>query len=69
MDSFFTIIIVVMLIFVLSILLFVYFTSTGIEENVHELKTELQKAQVPSFSPMGIFSSFMKFFLSFFTNK
>jgi len=69
MDKFFIILIVIMLIFILSIFFFVYFTSTGVEKNVHELRSELERAQTPVFSPMGIFVSFMKFFLSFFTNK
>jgi hypothetical protein len=56
-----------MLIFVLSIFFFVYFTSIGVEENVSELRTELEKAQAPVFSPMGIYTTFMKFFLSLFS--
>jgi hypothetical protein len=53
----------------MSILFFVYFTSTGVEKDVGQLRTELERAQAPVFSPMGIFSAFMKFFLSFFMNK
>jgi len=67
MDKFFVILIALMLIFILSIFLFVYFTSVGIDENVDDLRTELERAEAPRFSPMGIFVSFMKFFLSFFS--
>lgn len=56
-----------MLIFILSIFAFVYFTSTGVNENVSELKTELERAQAPVFTPMGIFSRLMNFFLSIFS--
>ena len=69
MDKFFIILIVIMLIFVLSVFLFVYFTSTGVEKNVDELRTEVEKAQAPTLSPMGIFVRFMRFFLSFFQIK
>ena len=67
MDRFFIILIAIMLIFILSIFLFVYFASVGVDKNVDELRTELERAEAPSFSPMGIFVSFMKFFLSLFS--
>lgn len=67
MDKIFIIIIAMMLIFILSILLFVYFTSTGVKKNVDELRTELERAQAPVYTPMGIYVAFMKFFLSFFS--
>jgi hypothetical protein len=66
MDKFFIILVVIMLIFILSIFFFVYFTSIGVEENVGELRTEFERAQVPRFSPMGIYVEFMKFLLSLF---
>lgn len=69
MDKFFIILIVIMLIFILSIFLFVYFTSMNVEEDVNDLRKELEKAQAPAFSPMGIFVRFMEFFLSFFKTK
>jgi flagellar basal body-associated protein FliL len=69
MDSLFIIIIVIMLIFIMSILFFVYYTSIGIENNVGQIRSELERAQAPVFSPMGVFSTFMKFFLSFFKTK
>ncbi len=67
MDNFFMILIVIMFIFILSIFAFVYFASTGVEKNVSELRTGLEKAQAPIFSPMGIYTTFMKFFLSLFS--
>ena len=57
----------IMLIFILSIFLFVYFASIGVDKNVDELRSELERAQAPTFSPMGIYVAFMKFFLSFFS--
>jgi len=51
----------------MSILFFVYFTSTGIEKDVDDLRTELEKAQAPIYTPMGIYTAFMKFFLSLFS--
>jgi len=67
MDKFFIILIVIMLIFMLSIFLFVYFTSIGVEKDVNNIKTELEKAQAPIYTPMGIFTALMKFFLSLFS--
>ncbi len=67
MDNVFVMIIALMFIFLLSILLFVYFTSTGVKKDVHSLKSELEKAQAPMYSPMGVVSSLMKFFLSLFS--
>ena len=67
MDKFFIILILIMLIFMLSIFLFVYFTSIGVEKDVNNIKTELEKAQAPIYTPMGIFTAFMKFFLSLFS--
>jgi len=67
MDKFFVIIIVIMLIFILSIFFFVYFTSTGVEKDVEILKSELERAQAPIYTPMGIYTAFMKFFLSLFS--
>jgi len=55
-----------MLFFLVSILFFVYFTSTGVEENVNDLKTELEKAEAQIYTPMGIFKAFMQFLLSLF---
>ena len=55
-----------MVFFLLSILFFVYFTSIGVEKDVNDLKTELEKAQAPFYTPMGIFKAFMEFFLSLF---
>lgn len=69
MDKFFIMLIVIMLIFMLSIFLFIYFTSIGVEKDVNDLRTELEKAEAPAFSPMGIFIRFMEFFLSFFKTK
>lgn len=60
-------IIVLMFIFLLSILLFVYFTSTGVKKEVNSLKSGIEKAQAPIYSPMGIVSALMKFFLSLFS--
>ena len=68
MDKIFIIIIVLMLFFLVSILFFVYLTSTGVEKDVNNLKTELEKAQAPTLSPMSIVVAFMKFFLSLFPN-
>jgi len=67
MDKFFIILILIMLIFMLSIFLFVYFTSIGVEKDVNNIKTELEKAQAPIYTPMGIFTALMKFFLSLFS--
>jgi len=67
MDKIFIILIVMMLIFILSIFFFVYFTSIGVEEDVNDLRTEFEKAQAPIYTPMGIYVALMKFFLSFFS--
>ena len=67
MDKFFIILIVIMLVFILSIFLFVYFTSIGVEKNVDDLRAELERAEAPIYTPMGIYVAFMKFFLSFFS--
>jgi len=67
MDRFFIILIVIMLVFILSIFLFVYFASIGVDKNVDELRAELERAEAPTFSPMGIYVAFMKALLSFFS--
>ena len=69
MDKFFIIVIMIMLIFILSIFFFVYFTSMGVEKDVDNLRTELEKAQAPIYTPMGIFARLMDFFLSIFQTK
>jgi ABC-type uncharacterized transport system permease subunit len=66
MSKIFIIAAILMLIFILSIFLFVSYTSVHMGKNVKEIRAELDRIQTPIYTPMGIYVTFMKFLLSFF---
>jgi preprotein translocase subunit YajC len=55
------------LIFILAIFFFISRVSTNVGKNSKELKTRLEAIQAPIYTPLGIATAILKFFLSIFT--
>lgn len=66
MNKFFLGVIILMLIFLLIVFFFVTQTTSRIGKGAKEMRGELERVQAPFYTPMGIFTAFMKLFLSFF---
>jgi flagellar biogenesis protein FliO len=52
------------LIFILAIFFFVSRVSTNVGKGTKELRTKLEGIQAPTYSPLGIVTSILKFFFS-----
>jgi preprotein translocase subunit YajC len=55
------------LIFILAIFFFISRVSTNVGKNSKELKTRLESIQAPIYTPLGIVTTILKFFLSIFS--
>jgi len=64
MNKIFIVFIVSILIFILTTFLIVSYVASRVGTNAKELRSELESIQVPIYTPMGIYTAFMKFILS-----
>lgn len=66
MNKFFLGIVILMFIFLFIVFFFVTQVTSRIGKGAKEMRSELERIQAPIYTPMGIFTAFMKLFLSFF---
>jgi len=64
MNKIFIVFIVSILIFILTTFLIVSYVASRVGTNAKELRSELESIQVPIYTPMGIYTAFMKLILS-----
>jgi len=64
MNKIFIVFIVSILIFILTTFLIVSYVASRVGTNTKELRSELESIQAPIYTPMGIYTAFMKFILS-----
>ena len=65
MEKIFIVAIVFMFIILITTFFLVSVLQTGMSKNVKELRSELELVQAPIYTPMGLYTAFLKIIVSF----